>query len=314
MQRLAYLISCLLPSALVLVAAALAQPDTPLPAPRVLPPETRQTPGRCQSDKTCPNPESRTGQDETIPRLHQELERLRQERERLRQIRHQPILPPPPPAEPQQDFLQHHVQRLLMQMVLDVPTADPGNGHGSALSKPVSNAATMPPASAQSSGSSQGFAPAAAKPRPNPSPPEQNAHSGSPVAGQESSAEKGTASVSQSNSSQAPKKPLAPMELGQTLFGAGSYEAALAAFRLVEQNELSREDRLLLQYLQAVCLHKLGRTEEAIALFREIANSRSEVFAVECAQWQLSQLRWQQETQRRLEQIRAWRRNREQGR
>jgi tetratricopeptide (TPR) repeat protein len=101
------------------------------------------------------------------------------------------------------------------------------------------------------------------------------------------------------------------MELGQTLFRVGAYEAALAAFRMVELHTLSREDRLLVQYLQASCLRHLGRMDEATRLYREIANSQSNAFAVECAQWQLSSLRWQQDTTRRLEQLRAWRQNRE---
>jgi hypothetical protein len=80
---------------------------------------------------------------------------------------------------------------------------------------------------------------------------------------------------------------------------------------MVELHTLSREDRLLVQYLQASCLRHLGRMDEATRLYREIANSQSNAFAVECAQWQLSSLRWQQDTMRRLEQLRAWRQNRE---
>jgi len=101
------------------------------------------------------------------------------------------------------------------------------------------------------------------------------------------------------------------MELAQVLFRAGNYEGALAAFQLLDTTQLTREDRLLVQYLQASCLRKLGRDEEATRLLREIANSRTDSFAVECARWQLSIWRWQQDAQRRLAQLRSGRENTE---
>ncbi|MCS7159543.1 MAG: tetratricopeptide repeat protein [Gemmatales bacterium] len=290
--------------------ASLAQSDMPLPAPRPLPLQTDQTGPTCHPDRRCRIPErTDTADTPTASQLRQELERLRLERERLRQIRTQPVLPVRPDDVSDAEVLQRQVQRLLMQWVVE------GKVPENPLTPPQSKPTTLPESSAAPdlfTGENLGK-------------PVETRQTGPTTSGDKphraSSTESGQKDppLARSGPPQAPsqeneEKPLAPMELGQTLFQAGNYEAAFAAFRLVEPITLSREDRLLLQYLQATCLRKLGRTEEAVKLYRDIANSRSEAFAVECAQWQLSHLRWQQETQRRLQQIRTWREQRPAGR
>lgn len=292
------------------VSATFGQADTPLPPPRTLPPQTEQ-----QAEPCTPRNNSRTGEvekngtDPTRQQLHQELERLRQERERLRQVRNQPVLPPPSiPSEP--EVLHQRVQRLLMQIVLDGPGVGAEShetaGHKGRDGNPTATRTGSPSHANTAGQETKPGSSIQSAPDPGVEKPSDSSLPLSERAKAESASPPDKTSVKSSD------KPLAPLELGQTLFRGGNYEAALAAFRLVETESLSREDRLLLQYLQATCLRKLGRQDDATMLLREIANSRTNAFAAECAQWQLSNLRWQQEMQRRLEQIRAWRHQRDQ--
>jgi hypothetical protein len=99
-------------------------------------------------------------------------------------------------------------------------------------------------------------------------------------------------------------RPLDPMALAQVLFKAGNYGPALQTFRLIDQRGMKADERLPIQYLIASCLKRLGKTEEAAGVFREIANSRGDENLAVCAQWQLSALRWQQDMRTQLDTIR----------
>lgn len=97
---------------------------------------------------------------------------------------------------------------------------------------------------------------------------------------------------------------LDPLALATNLFLAGNYHGALQAYRLLPQEGLKAEERVPLQFMIANCLRKLGKGDEAAALYREIANSRGDEHLAECAQWQLGLTRWRRDTAGQLERIR----------
>src|SRR5262249_7109055 len=99
-------------------------------------------------------------------------------------------------------------------------------------------------------------------------------------------------------------KPLDPMALGRALFRIGDYESALTKFRRIDLNTLNRLDRVAVQYLTATCMRKLGRTDEAAALYREIVNAKVDPMLVDCAQWQLSELSWRKDLEAQLARLR----------
>jgi hypothetical protein len=99
-------------------------------------------------------------------------------------------------------------------------------------------------------------------------------------------------------------RPLDPLALAQTLFKAEDYQTSLRAYRMIDLKGLKAEQRLPIQYMIATCLKHLGKISEASAVYREIANSRGDEQVAACAQWQLSALRWQQEMQTQLHDIR----------
>jgi tetratricopeptide (TPR) repeat protein len=304
----------------MLWAAPPVEGDRELPPPRTLPQELQppaptHAPGTsCRPGTTCPP----GAQRRSVPpapsdaaqsqQIREALEQLRQERERLRQVRQQPHLPPPDHEAAPGDTVSLQVQRLLWQWVLNGAT--PANAHTSSEPRSPPSA----PASSRTGPARETTFPTGSDPTAMPADtvPPRPAAPGKPAgthipdpAAKHSSDTASPRPPSNSTDTAIGEKPIAPMELAQMLFRAGNYEGALAAFRLLDTTTLSREDRLLVQYLQASCLRKLGRHDEALQLLREIANSRTDAFAVECARWQLTHLRWQQETQRRLTELRS---------
>ncbi len=92
--------------------------------------------------------------------------------------------------------------------------------------------------------------------------------------------------------------------LAPVLFQAGDYEGALTAYRLVNPETVKPADRATVTYMTAACLRKLGKTDEAATLFREVANAKGEDVLAECAQWQLSAIRWKHDVETTLSELR----------
>ena len=86
-------------------------------------------------------------------------------------------------------------------------------------------------------------------------------------------------------------------------FQSGNFEEALKAYRQAARTARGGE-RVIVQYMTATCLRKLGKSEEAAALYREVAGARSEVFLADCARWQLSAMAWRQDIARQRDELR----------
>jgi tetratricopeptide (TPR) repeat protein len=98
--------------------------------------------------------------------------------------------------------------------------------------------------------------------------------------------------------------PVDPQSLAMALFLTGEYEAALNAYRKLEQEEQKIENHVPLQYMIACCLRKLGKLEEAATLYREVANSGGNEILVENAQWYLRSMKERHELETQLEELR----------
>ena len=94
------------------------------------------------------------------------------------------------------------------------------------------------------------------------------------------------------------------LALAPVLFQTGDYEGALTAYRLVNPEAVKPADRVTVTYMTAACLRKLGKTDEAATLFREVANAKGEDVLAECAQWQLSAMRWKHDVETTLTELR----------
>jgi len=99
-------------------------------------------------------------------------------------------------------------------------------------------------------------------------------------------------------------KPGDPFTLAQALFRAGEYSAALQSYRRIEQEGLALQEKAVVQYMTASCLRKLGKLEDAAALYREVANARDDEVLTDCALWQLNSINWRRDLQKQLEEVR----------
>jgi hypothetical protein len=128
------------------------------------------------------------------------------------------------------------------------------------------------------------------KPEPSGKPPTM------PATGNKAAAAGGSVSVGKD-------KPVDPVALAEALFRTGDYEGALAAYRLLDLHSLGRSSRVGAQYMMACCLRKLGKTDDAASLYREVANSKDDEILADCAQWQLGALRWRHDLESQLRQV-----------
>ncbi|HWG43734.1 MAG TPA: hypothetical protein VN688_13180 [Gemmataceae bacterium] len=98
--------------------------------------------------------------------------------------------------------------------------------------------------------------------------------------------------------------PVDPLTLAQTLFLAGDHAGALNLYRQLEKEEQSTEGRITIQYMLACCLRKLGKTDEASTLYREVANSDGNDVLVENAQWYLRAMKERRELETQFDELR----------
>jgi tetratricopeptide (TPR) repeat protein len=95
-----------------------------------------------------------------------------------------------------------------------------------------------------------------------------------------------------------------PMLAARALFRAGDHAAALETYRQIDLDALTRDERTLVQYMSACCLRKLGRLDEAAALYREVASAREDEVLTDCALWHLSAINWRRDMEKQLEALR----------
>jgi hypothetical protein len=94
--------------------------------------------------------------------------------------------------------------------------------------------------------------------------------------------------------------PPSPVQVGQDQFRASQYDAALLTFRGIDAEKLSKDERVLVQYLTAGCLRNLGQLDEAVVLYRAVADSRGDEAVVENANWLLKAIESRRSLQREL--------------
>lgn len=95
-----------------------------------------------------------------------------------------------------------------------------------------------------------------------------------------------------------------PFALGRTLFRAEDFRGAELAFRKVKVTD---DNRVLLQYLIATCLRKQSQWDQAARAYRVVAENKVDPALRDLAIWQLENIRWHQQTDAQLKQLREWR-------
>jgi hypothetical protein len=96
-----------------------------------------------------------------------------------------------------------------------------------------------------------------------------------------------------------------PLRRAQNLYKAGYHDDALKAFYLIAQDRLPREDRAFASYMSACFLRTQGKTSEAAAIFRELADSKDDTTLAEYAVSQLDIMNKMIELENLREQLRS---------
>lgn len=98
-----------------------------------------------------------------------------------------------------------------------------------------------------------------------------------------------------------------PFALGKVLLKSGDFASAEKAFRKVKTTD---ENRLMVQYLLATSIRQQSQWKRATEAYRVIAESNQDPILRDLAKWQIENIRWKQQTELQLDQLR---RQREQG-
>ncbi|WP_010582242.1 CDC27 family protein [Schlesneria paludicola] len=94
--------------------------------------------------------------------------------------------------------------------------------------------------------------------------------------------------------------------LGKVLFRTGDFIGAERAFR---KASVSPENEMTLKYLLATCLRRQSRWKPALEAYKVVAESNQDPVLRDLAKWQLDNIRWQQQSESQLEQMRKTREN-----
>lgn len=92
--------------------------------------------------------------------------------------------------------------------------------------------------------------------------------------------------------------------LGKVLFNRGEYGTAEKAFR---KAKVTPENEMTLKYLIATCLRRQSKWRPAMEAYKVVAESDQDPVLQKLAKWQLDNIRWQQDSESQLEQLRKQR-------
>ena len=95
--------------------------------------------------------------------------------------------------------------------------------------------------------------------------------------------------------------------LGKSLFRIGDFVNAEKAFR---KASVTSENELTLKYLLATCLRRQSKWQLAIETYQIVAESNNDPVLRDLAKWQLDNIRWHQQSEAQLEQMRQQRQKR----
>ncbi|HEY1190672.1 MAG TPA: hypothetical protein VGE74_23775 [Gemmata sp.] len=98
--------------------------------------------------------------------------------------------------------------------------------------------------------------------------------------------------------------PVDRLRAAMNLVRDNQIESALNAFRLLDMQQLSPDDRAFAKFMTASCLRRLGRTAEAMPIYREVGDAGEDPFISSSAVSQLALMRTAEELQAQLAKLR----------
>ncbi len=100
-------------------------------------------------------------------------------------------------------------------------------------------------------------------------------------------------------------KPADTVRSAANFYRIGETDQALQMLKVTDTSQLPKEERAFADYLRAACLRKLGKTTEALTIYRDVAAANDDPFLAEHAKLQVTAIRSAQELEAQLEQLRG---------
>jgi len=100
-------------------------------------------------------------------------------------------------------------------------------------------------------------------------------------------------------------KPIDLVRAAGNLYKAGDVESAYELLRVLDTNQMPKEDRAFADYVRAACLRKMGKTSDALKLYRAIADAKDDLFLAESAVVQITAIKSAQDLEAQLEQLKS---------
>ncbi len=95
-----------------------------------------------------------------------------------------------------------------------------------------------------------------------------------------------------------------PFSLGKVLFRTGDFVGAEKAFR---RATVAADNEMTLKYLLATCLRRQSKWKPSMDAYQIVAESNQDPVLRDLAKWQLENIRWHQQSESQLEQMRKQR-------
>lgn len=100
-------------------------------------------------------------------------------------------------------------------------------------------------------------------------------------------------------------KPVDLVRAAGNLYKAGDTEGAYELLRVLDTNQMPKEDRAFADYVRAACLRKMGKTNDALKLYRAIADAKDDLFLADSAVVQMTAIQSARDLETQLEQLKS---------
>jgi hypothetical protein len=100
-------------------------------------------------------------------------------------------------------------------------------------------------------------------------------------------------------------KPADQVRSAGNLFQAKDLDEAYRIVKGLDLSQLTKEDRAFAEYIRAACLRKQGKLQDALTVYRQIADAKEDPFLADCAVTQITAINSARELEAQLEQLKS---------
>jgi tetratricopeptide (TPR) repeat protein len=94
-----------------------------------------------------------------------------------------------------------------------------------------------------------------------------------------------------------------PFEIAENLYKLGEYQAALDIYKLIVENNITKDEKMWISYQMANCYRKLNSYNEAVEAYSEIEEIYEGTYWAKQAQWHIQDIVWRAEAEEKLERV-----------